>query len=492
MKTENEQKLSFLQTLTEFLFPPKPVESVPATMGSSPVIVEGPGIDPTGLTPSSDGLNRFFKLHKRGTLRIPQGFYWLDAPVKLYESGNYVGEGSTPYQPTGHRPGVTKPSGTLFFAKESESRPFRPDAEGHRTMFISETWTQNDKRWMHHFGFRDIGLDGDKVADYGMKIYQMGEVGHISDCCITNFRQAGILATGSHAPFTLRNCTINGPHVKEAEPNTNPKTWVNDHPYTGLHFAKHPTMKGSGGEIRIFGLSGDGNNGGILRVSGGHQVTIVGAKFENNGFATIVVDQQGLGGLVGRGGGAASINLIGGYSQDPTSHYKPSEEMIRITEGATPTVTIQGFVQTTGSKIDPVYGYQPAMIRNVTTGEEIPYDNVRSNMVTYGPSVSEFHANIQMGKLTRIAGTLPSGKVKSMLEINTDQITALRAVNSAGAAIKDARGTARVKVNSSGVGFNGASPSKPPTITGTSGSVEVMSQILTCLDDLGLIDDQTT
>jgi len=472
----------------------------PADLGStesSPQIVKGPGIDPTGATPSSDGLNAFFKENKRGDFYIPSGFYWLDAPVKLYEAATYTGGGSTPYQPTGHTPGVTRPSGTLFFAKESTEYPFRLDAEGHRTMFVSETWTQNEYRWMHNFGFTNIGLDGDRVADYGMKIYQMGEVGYISNCAITAFRQAGVLATGSHAPFTMRNCTVNGPLAKEVEPNTSPKTWVNDYPYTGLHFAKHPSFKGSGGAMRINGLSGDGNNGGILRVSGSHQVTLFGPKFENNSFHTIRFDAEGKGGNVGKGGGAASLTIVGGYSQDSTSHYKPSEEMIRIEEGVTPMITLQGFVYTHGDKIDKaLYGYVPVLIRNIKTGEVIANLNsaksIRTNMLTYGPGVSQFHSSLQLGVGSKVCGTLTNGAISSMLELNSDQVVALRAANSVGTGLKDSKGKLKLKINNTGVGFNGVKPVKRPTINGVVGSPEVQRQILSCLSDLGLAIDQTT
>ena len=464
----------------------------PADLGStesSPQIVKGPGIDPTGATPSSDGLNAFFKENKRGDFYIPSGFYWLDAPVKLYEAATYTGGGSTPYQPTGHTPGVTRPSGTLFFAKESTEYPFRLDAEGHRTMFVSETWTQNEYRWMHNFGFTNIGLDGDRVADYGMKIYQMGEVGYISNCMITAFREAGVLATGSHAPFTVRNCTVNGPLAKEVEPNTSPKTWVNDYPYTGLHFARHPSFKGSGGAVRINGLSGDGNNGGIIRISGGHQVTLFGPKFENNSFHTIRFDAQGLGGNTGKGGGAASLTVVGGYSQDSTSHYKRSDELIRIEEGVTPMIVMQGFVTTHNGK-------NGVLIRDIKKGEVIPTLNsagsTRTSMLTYGKATSQLHSHVQMGVGAKIMGTLPSGKISSMLELNSDQTTALLAVNSAGVTLKDSKGKLKLKINNTGVGFNGVKPVKRPTITGVVGSPEVQRQILSCLTDLGLAIDQTS
>jgi len=464
---------------------------------SAPLTVQGEGIDPTGATPSSDGLNAFFTANKRGDFYIPPGFYWLDAPVKLYESATYTGGGSTPYQPTGHKPGITKPSGTLFFAKESAEYPFELDAEGDRTMFVSETWTQNDKRWMHNFAFTNFGLDGDKVADYGIKIYQMGEVAHISDCAITAFRKAGVLATGSHAPFTLRNCTINGPGALEAVPNTIPKTWVNDDPYTGLHFAKHPTFKGSAGVIRLIGISGDHNNGAIIRISGAHHVTSFGSKFENNGFKTVLFDQQGLGGNIGKGGGAGSLTLIGGYSQDSTSHYKPSEEMIRIEEGVTPMITLQGFVYTHGDKIDKaLYGYVPALIRNIETGEVISNLNsiksIRTNLFTYGPAVSQFHSSLQLGVGSKVYGTLKNGAVSTMLELNTDQVVALRAVNSVGTGLKDSKGKLKLKINNTGVGFHGVKPVKRATIAGVRGSAEVQRQILDCLNDLGLVIDLTT
>jgi hypothetical protein len=322
----------------------------------APLIVQGPGIDPTGATPSSDGLNAFFTANKRGEFYIPEGFYWINKPVKLYESANYRGAGSTPYQPTGHVAGTTDPSGTVFFCKESTVYPWVTDVNGDRTMFISETWTLRGSDdaddaanyWMHNFAFTNCGIDGNKVADYGFKIYQMGEVGHITDCTIQDCRQAGVFATGSHAPFTMRNCTVLGPGEFEADPATSPKTYIHPHPYTGLHFGKHPTLGGNAGEVRLIGLSGDKNNGGILRISGGHHVTAFGSKFENNSFKTILFDQQGLGGNIGKGGGAASIALVGGFSQDPTSQYKTSEEIIRIEEGVTPSITMNNFNFTQG------------------------------------------------------------------------------------------------------------------------------------------------
>jgi len=370
------------------------VDSLKSTVDTlgAPLVVKGPGIDPTGATPSSDGLNTFFAANKRGEFYIPEGFYWINKAVKLYESANYRGAGSTPYQPGGHTPAgdsPTAPSGTVFFAKDTAEYPFVPyndvttavdTANGVRTMFISETWTEDDAgRWMHNFAFSNCGIDGNQVADYGFKIYQMGEVGHITDCTITDCRQACVFAAGSHAPFTMRNCTINGPGEFEASPATDPKTYVNTYPYTGLHFGKHPTLGGSSGEVRLIGLSGDRNNGGILRISGGHHVTAFGSKFENNSFKTILFDQQGRGGLIGKGGGAASLALVGGYSQDPTSQYKTSEEIIRIEEGVTPSITMNNFNFTqgvisssdiTGSHETQFYDstgnyYTPALIRNI-------------------------------------------------------------------------------------------------------------------------------
>jgi len=323
----------------------------------APLIVQGPGIDPTGATPSSDGLNAFFTANPRGEFYIPEGFYWINKPVKLYESANYRGAGSTPYQPTGHVAGTTDPSGTVFFCKESTVYPWVTDGDSDRTMFISETWTLRGSDdaadaanyWMHNFAFTNCGIDGNKVADYGFKIYQMGEVGHITDCTITDCRKACVFATGAHAPFTMRNCTINGPGEFEVVPNTSPKTYVNTYPYTGLHFGKHPSFSGSSGEVRLIGLSGDRNNGGILRISGGHHVTAFGSKFENNSFKTILFDQQGANDAVtGKQGGSASIALVGGYSQDPTSQYKTSEEIIRIEEGVTPSITMNNFNFTKG------------------------------------------------------------------------------------------------------------------------------------------------
>ena len=668
-------------------------------VGVSAKIVRGDGIDPTGATPSSDGLNAFFTANKRGDFYIPAGFYLLDKAVKLYESATYTGAGSTPYQPTGHVPGVTNPSGTVFFAKEdytfttddtviiedktitsitfdidlnsmtSEamlmsdsgskylfayssgssstaissgfgdstytvdgvafdgtrgelytllavsgvhevaitvpsievdlyfgggSLPiigqimtkisingspiwhlFELDAQGDKTMFVSETWTKTNMSWMHNFGFKSFGVDGDKVADYGMKIYQMGEVGHITDCFFQSFRKAGVFATGAHAPFTMRNCSVGGAGADEAEvvPNTTPKTYVHTHPYTGLHFGKHPDVGGTGnlggssGEVRLIGLSGDHNNGGIIRVSGGQTVTVFGAKFENNGFKTILFDAQGLGGNYGKGGGAASITFIGGNSQDSSSQYKFSEELIRIEEGVTPVVTMQGFTYTKGSTTTDKYDgtgnfYTPALIRSdvavvnytqtaptgtvysipfsldsandltlyvdgtlstddvtvtgagtgtvtVTTDEEytvgailtfkredvIPNLNdlssVKTSMLTYGPGISQLHSNIQLGIGTKVYGTLSNGTMGTMLELNTDQLTALRSVNSVGAGMKDATGALKFKINNTGVGFNAEGPIAMPTITGSRASVDVMVNLLTALHNYGLIDNQT-
>jgi len=500
MKNKPETN-SFFRFLNS-LFNPAPVSkdegSSAVVSATTAKIVQGDGIDPTGATPSSDGLNAFFTANKRGDFYFPAGFYWIDAPVKLYESATYTGAGSTPYQPTGHNPGITNPSGTVFFAKESVEYPFRLDVDGDRTMFISETWTQNDMRWMHNFGFKSFGVDGDKVADYGMKIYQMGEVGHITDCTFQDFKKDGVFATGAHAPFTIRNCTVLGPGALEVIPNTTPKTWVDrGDPYTGLHFGKHPTFKGSGGVVRLIGISGDHNNGGIIRVSGGHHLIVVGAKFENNGFKTILFDQQGLGGNCGKGGGAASITLVGGYSQDATSHYKPSEEMIRIEEGVTPMITMQGFAHTHGEKIDKaLYGYLPALIRNIETGEVISNLNsaksIRTNLFTYGPGVSQLHSSLQLGVGAKVYGTLKNGAISTMLELNTDQVVALRAVNSVGAGLKDSNGKVKLKVNNTGIGFNGVKPVARYAISGVRGSADVQRQILDCLNNLGLVIDRTT
>ena len=368
----------------------------------APLIVQGPGIDPTGATPSSDGLNAFFEANPRGEFYIPEGFYWINKPVKLYESANYRGAGSTPYQPGDpHTPGTTEPSGTVFFCKESTEYPWVNDVNGDRTMFISDTWTKTNMYWMHNFAFTNCGIDGNKVADYGFKIYQMGEVGHITDCTITDCRKACVFATGAHAPFTMRNCTINGPGEFEVVPNTSPKTYVNTYPYTGLHFGKHPSFSGSSGEVRLIGLSGDRNNGGILRISGGHHVTAFGSKFENNSFKTILFDQQGVNDAVtGKGGGAASLALVGGYSQDPSSQYKTSEEIIRIEEGVTPSITMNNFNFTKGaiSSTRPLperfYDstgnyYTPALIRNIGerfhagNGTKTDFETVFSDVDVY-------------------------------------------------------------------------------------------------------------
>ena len=79
-----------------------------------------------------------------------------------------------------------------------------------------------------------------------------------------------------------------------------------------------------------------------------------------------------------------------------------------------------------------------------------------------------------------------------MLELNTDQVVALRAANSVGTGLKDSKGKLKLKINNTGVGFNGVKPVKRPTITGVVGSPEVQRQILSCLSDLGLAIDQTT
>jgi hypothetical protein len=470
----------------------------------APLIVQGPGIDPTGATPSSDGLNAFFTANPRGEFYIPEGFYWINKPVKLYESANYRGAGSTPYQPTGHVAGTTEPSGTVFFAKDSTEYPFVLDAESHRTMFVSETWTQTNMRWMHNFAFTNCGIDGNKVADYGFKIYQMGEVGHITDCTITDCREACVLATGSHAPFTMRNCTINGPGEFEVVPNTSPKTYVNTYPYTGLHFGKHPTLSGSSGEVRLIGLSGDRNNGGILRISGGHHVTAFGSKFENNSFKTILFDQQGLGGNIGKGGGSASIALVGGYSQDPTSQYKTSEEIIRIEEGVTPSITMNNFNFTQGAITTNYYDstgnyYLPALIRNVTSGAEIviptlnSIGSVRQPFLSFGPGMNTFHSNIQLGKGNSLYATRYDNETTgAVLSLRSDNIVGLKAFTSAGVALIDHNGQMKIKANGNGIGFQGSAPFTKPTISGTRGSDPTYALLLTALHNYGLINDNTS
>jgi hypothetical protein len=171
--------------------------------------------------------------------------------------------------------------------------------------------------------------------------------------------------------------------------------------------------------------------------------------------------------------------------------------MIRIEEGVTPMITLQGFVYTHGDKIDKaLYGYVPALIRNIETGEVISNLNsiksIRTNLFTYGPAVSQFHSSLQLGVGSKVYGTLKNGAVSTMLELNTDQVVALRAVNSVGTGLKDSKGKLKLKINNTGVGFHGVKPVKRATITGTRGSAEVQSQILKCLSDLGLVIDQTT
>ena len=500
------------------------VDSLKSTVDTlgAPLVVKGPGIDPTGATPSSDGLNTFFEANPRGEFYIPEGFYWINKAVKLYESANYRGAGSTPYQPGGHTPAgdsPTAPSGTVFFAKDTAEYPFVPyndvttavdTANGVRTMFISETWTQNDAgRWMHNFAFSNCGIDGNQVADYGFKIYQMGEVGHITDCTITDCRQACVFAAGSHAPFTMRNCTINGPGEFEV-PNTDPKEYVNTHPYTGLHFGKHPTLGGSSGAIRLIGLSGDRNNGAILRISGGHHVTAFGSKFENNSFKTILFDQQGRGGLIGKGGGAASLALVGGYSQDPTSQYKTSEEIIRIEEGVTPSITMNNFNFTQGvissSDITPSHEtqfydstgnyYTPALIRDVTTGSEsvTPTVNsigsVRQPFFSYGPGMNTFHSNIQLGKGNSLyaTGYSAGAPVKSIISLRSDNILGLKAAYSQGIALfPNNSGNKAIHINNTGIGFNNTAPIARPAINGSATSTARIQDILTALHNYGLI-----
>ena len=471
----------------------------------APLIVQGPGIDPTGATPSSDGLNAFFTANPRGEFYIPEGFYWINKPVKLYESANYRGAGSTPYQPTGHVAGTTEPSGTVFFAKDTTEYPFVVDAENHRTMFVSETWTQTNMRWMHNFAFTNCGIDGNQVADYGFKIYQMGEVGHITDCTITDCREACVFATGSHAPFTMRNCTINGPGEFEADPATSPKTYVNTYPYTGLHFGKHPTLTGSSGEVRLIGLSGDRNNGGILRISGGHHVTAFGSKFENNSFKTILFDQQGLGGNIGKGGGSASLALVGGYSQDPTSQYKTSEEIIRIEEGVTPSITMNNFNFTHGAITTNYYDstgnfYTPALIRNVTTGSESvtptlnSIGSVRQPFLSYGPGMNTFHSSIQLGKGNSLyaTGYASGAPMAQILSLQSDNVVAFKSFNSAGIALLDNSGDKAIHINHLGVGFNNIAPIAKPTITGSKASGDALVNLLTALANYGLIIDGTS
>ena len=470
----------------------------------APLIVQGPGIDPTGATPSSDGLNAFFTANPRGEFYIPEGFYWINKAVKLYESANYRGAGSTPYQPTGHVAGTTEPSGTVFFAKDTTEYPFVVDAENHRTMFVSETWTQTNMRWMHNFAFTNCGIDGNQVADYGFKIYQMGEVGHITDCTIQDCRQAGVFATGSHAPFTMRNCTVLGPGEFEADPATSPKTYVNTYPYTGLHFGKHPSLSGSSGEVRLIGLSGDKNNGGILRISGGHHVTAFGSKFENNSFKTILFDQQGLGGNIGKGGGSASIALVGGYSQDPTSQYKTSEEIIRIEEGVTPSITMNNFNFTQGAITTNYYDstgnfYLPALIRNVTSGAEIviptlnSIGSVRQPFLSFGPGMNTFHSNIQLGKGNSLYATRYDNETTGpVLSLRSDNIVGLKAFTSAGVALIDHNGQMKIKANGNGIGFQGSAPFTKPTISGTRGSDPTYALLLTALHNYGLINDNTS
>lgn len=471
----------------------------------APLIVQGAGIDPTGATPSSDGLNAFFTANKNGEFYIPEGFYWLDKAVKLYESANYRGAGSTPYQPTGHVAGTTEPSGTVFFAKQSAEYPYIVDAEGDRTMFVSETWTKTNMYWMHNFAFTNCGIDGNKVADYGFKIYQMGEVGHITDCTITDCRKACVFATGAHAPFTMRNCTINGPGAFEVVPNTTPKTYVNTYPYTGLHFGKHPSLSGSSGEVRLIGLSGDRNNGGIIRISGGHAVTAFGSKFENNSFKTILFDAQALGGIIGKGGGAASLTLVGGYSQDPTSQYKTSEEIIRIEEGVTPSISMNGFTYTQGSITTGYYDstgnfYTPALIRNVTGGSEDvittlnSVGSVRTPFFAYGPGMNTFHSSIQLGNSKSIYGTrVSTDEMWPILSWSSDDVVTLKAYNGAGVALRDNGGVKRVLVNQVGIGFNAKAPITKPTVSGSRASADPIAlQLLTALDNYGLINNTTT
>ena len=114
---------------------------------------------------------------------------------------------------------------------------------------------------------------------------------------------------------------------------------------SGIHLGKHPdiNLTGSSGVCRINTLSGDGNHGGIVRVSGGQQVVLTGPKTENHFYKTFLFDDEDLGGGVGTGGGSASLTITGGYSQDPNAGAKPGEEMIRVENGVTPTFTAQGY-----------------------------------------------------------------------------------------------------------------------------------------------------
>ena len=424
-------------------------------------IMRGPGIDPTGANDSTAAINAFFDANKNLGARIiiPQGTYLISDTIVLYSGTCYQGEVAfTDYN------GVTR-----FKANNDPETGWTTGGTGYtpsyKPMFKTANWdTTPATGWMHALTIHDICIDGNFVAEVGICLHRLGEVSGLYDCLIDRCTQKGVWATGNHAPFHMENCTIN-------------------RGVDGIHFDIHPLGSvdggGSGGcSARIFGLSGDISTEAFVRISGSQQVTIVGIKSEQHAGSTILIDGAG------SSGSAASLTLVGGYSNDVTT----ASELIKIAGTAKPSIMLLGFET-------PQSGSVP-MIRDTSFSPErtVPINRGtagRSGLVTYGSGRSYLGQDITLPFGHQIFGTSNAGVTHTMLSYSgAEQQVILKAgAHPGGIELRDVAGAVKFKINTTGVGFNGSGPIAKPSITSRRGSEAWFNQINAFLTNYGLFSD---
>lgn len=442
------------------------------------IVIQGPGIDPSGTDACSDEIQAILDTDeaKGALVYFPPGYYRLDKPLIFYSRTIYEGAGNNP-APFTLPLGSDFRSGTVLFADDTFNDNYPNDY-----LIRSENWTFTEEQsasfWMHWFQIRDMAISGNDFAANGIGIHRMGEASKLENLQVSRFRDACIRLTGAHAPCSLQNITVGGnsqdPVSLQSGTGTPGDPYVYDSTYdrTGIHLGKHPTLEGSSGDISIIDISGDLNDKkGILRISGGQSVTLVSPKLEFNSFRCITIDDQGLGGAVGTGGGSASLTIIGGSSQDvgtdPSAGYAiPCQEIIGIDNGVTPAITLIGF-QTTSARTTAVdssdnpqtfedaFGYVPQLIRNAGPAGNIPIHpgaNLRSSIISYGTGGNWFSNDITLANDQPIRFTRPDLETTfNAIKFGAGLTLDITAGSSSGLRLRDGNENTKLLLDNNGV-----------------------------------------
>jgi hypothetical protein len=344
---------------------------------------------------------------------LPAGIYMISSPLIIRARG-FIGEDKT-----------DGPNGTTIKALPS----FTGTA-----MLMSHTWNLQPAEYWHWGRVENISLDGSGVAPVGLAVYRAAEESLISRVSVHNVTDSGFWFTGDHAPATLFLCSA----------------W--SCPNYGFKFTAHPQppdFPGNSGVVRLIGPSGDNNGIAHIYLNGAHNVSILGLKSE--GHTTVIM----IGGDK-TGGSAPYVFVTGSAIRDTPV----AGDIVKIVDSARPIVTMLGVHQ----------GNFQNWLNDTVLNKTVPITSLqyKINMLIWGgANVIGAGGDFLLYKEVALQGQHPdTGVQEILLQWGTDELVSLYG-QGVGLSLRDANGTERFRVSTSGARFGGASTFIRERRTGT-------------------------